>query len=309
MQEIKFVSYNAGRHWMIGPTSYLVDRSLPACEEILLPEAITERGYLRFHITEEKESSNSKVLGKIHNYKNKIYNCFGFCHTYNVNDELILDLRIYSPSNWAHAFTNHLPLALCVRRSIMAKAKENIIIVLPENISNSIKLLFESVNFKVLLSNNAVVGRLIVFDMKPWRSIRCLRHKIVQNELAETKLYTQVRALKSMSTDKLFVSRKDSRRLVNENEVSAFLKSKGYMTVYLEDYTLFEQLSLLSYAKKIVAIHGAGLGPLLLRKNFNNNSFELVEIFTPAHVSDCYRVMTHQLGGKWIGVRGKAWPN
>ena len=309
MHELKFVSYNAGRHWMVGPTSYLIDSAVPACEQILLPEAITKNGYLQFQVLKQKKISYSKDLGRVRSYLNKIYSTLHLSKIENAGDELVLDLRIHSPSNWAHAFTNHLPLALYIRRSIMGSHPENILIVLPHNISKNIATLFETVNFKVLLSDNHVSGRLIEFEMKPWRSIRSLRHEIVRNELASTELYNNVLTVKSLSKDKLFISRKDARRLINESEVSDFLQSKGYETIYLEDYSLFEQIALLSYAEKIIAIHGAGLGPILLRNVFNSRAFDLIELFTPAHVTDCFRVMTVQLGGNWSGVRGRAWPN
>ena len=307
MPDLEFISYNAGRQWLVGPRSYLVDRSIPACEEILLPEAKTESGYLQFNVTERDELSEPAALGRVHSFLHKVNRLLNLSKTDIISDELVLDFRVNSPSNWAHAFTNHLPLALYIRSILSRNNNEKILIILPQKISKNIVNLFESLGFRVLVSKGDVVGRIITFEMKPWRSIRSLRHEIVNNELASTELYNKVVSVQPVKIDKIFVSRKDARRIINEDEISEHLKSIGYSVVYLEDYTVYEQIALLSYATKIVAIHGAGLGPLLLRKVFNDNVFHLVEIFSPAHMSDCYRVMTHQLGGKWIGVRGRCW--
>lgn len=41
---------------------------------------------------------------------------------------------------------------------------------------------------------------------------------------------------------------------------------------------------------------------------FNKKPLEFVEIFSPAHMTNVYRIITHQVGGKWVGVRGRLWP-
>lgn len=309
MHELEIASYDAGRHWLVGPSSYLVDSALDACEEILLPTAKTTNGHLQFHVTKEKIISKSEDMGRVGAYFEHILHILNFNKVESIQSKLVLDLRLKSPTNWAHAFTNHLPLALYIRRKISIENPENILIIFPKNISTKIVDLFEASGFNVIASNKHVFGKKICFKLKPWISIRGLRHQMVREGLASTELYSKVISTKSISIDKIFISRKDTRKLVNESEISRFLQDKGYTIIYLEDYTLFEQIALLSYAKKIVAIHGAGLGPLLLRSVFNHEKFDLVELFTPAHVTDCFRVMAIQLGGNWSGVRGRSWPN
>lgn len=68
---------------------------------------------------------------------------------------------------------------------------------------------------------------------------------------------------------KLYVTRRNAkvRRLLNEEEVSAYLAERGYETVALEERPFREQVQLFAEAKEVVAQHGAGLVNLLFAQN------------------------------------------
>lgn len=62
---------------------------------------------------------------------------------------------------------------------------------------------------------------------------------------------------------KLYLSRapnaRNGRSIGNEAELIAFLESQGFVTVYPENYSIFEQAAMFAHADTIVAAHGAGL--------------------------------------------------
>lgn len=81
---------------------------------------------------------------------------------------------------------------------------------------------------------------------------------------------------KVASPRRLFISRRKTgtRTLANEARLEAFLRSHGFETHAMEDYSLAEQARLVYESETIVATHGAGLANLL----FARPSTQVVEI-------------------------------
>jgi capsular polysaccharide biosynthesis protein len=72
----------------------------------------------------------------------------------------------------------------------------------------------------------------------------------------------------TQTVDRIYVSRGRTgrRRVINENEVSALLRSYGFVTLYFEDYTFEKQVQLASQTTMMISIHGAGLTNMLFMK-------------------------------------------
>ena len=69
--------------------------------------------------------------------------------------------------------------------------------------------------------------------------------------------------------EKFYIDRKDSksnhsylRRILNEDEIKVFLKSKGYEIITLGELSFIDQVNLFKNAKKIIGLHGAGFANL-----------------------------------------------
>lgn len=62
-------------------------------------------------------------------------------------------------------------------------------------------------------------------------------------------------------TDRIYISRASAsrRRIVNETDVEALLRKRGFKTVRLEELTFLEQIQTMARAEAVVSIHGAGL--------------------------------------------------
>ena len=80
---------------------------------------------------------------------------------------------------------------------------------------------------------------------------------------------------KSAMPRRFYINR-NSRRLKNEEEVQAYVRSLGYTVINLEDLTLDDQVYLFSNAEEIIGFHGAGLANLLFCNT--NGSTKVVEI-------------------------------
>ncbi|MEM6610970.1 MAG: glycosyltransferase family 61 protein, partial [Cyanobacteria bacterium P01_C01_bin.72] len=119
-------------------------------------------------------------------------------------------------------------------------------------------------------------------DWVPEGTISFLRHTFLpQINLTQT------------NNSKIYVSRAKAknRKLVNESEVNQLLTAAGFVTVFLEEMSLLEQVAMFANAKVIVAPHGSGLTNLV----FCSPGTKVVELFSPNYVRTDYWVISQQL--------------
>lgn len=100
--------------------------------------------------------------------------------------------------------------------------------------------------------------------------------------------------LEKMTTLKTFISRKNAktRRILNEYDFTHLLDKYNIITVYPEDMTFQEQVSVFQSSSLIVGVHGAGLTNLL----FASSSCSVVEIFPSNYHEGCYENLSKLLG-------------
>jgi Glycosyltransferase 61 len=79
--------------------------------------------------------------------------------------------------------------------------------------------------------------------------------------------------------DKVFIARRGNRALTNHSEVECFLGARGYTTIYMEDFSVRDQMSIGAQAQHVVAVHGAAMAFLALGKNIES----VIEL-SPPHV-------------------------
>lgn len=109
---------------------------------------------------------------------------------------------------------------------------------------------------------------------------------------------------------RIFISRRNTRRLTNERAIMDFLRARGFETVYFEEIPILKQWSWVRGAKRVVAIHGAALGCLAFQATRDDGpAADLVELFTPGFVVNPYREYQAALGGRWVGCRGRLTPS
>ncbi|MGV3773073.1 MAG: glycosyltransferase family 61 protein [Verrucomicrobiales bacterium] len=107
----------------------------------------------------------------------------------------------------------------------------------------------------------------------------------------------------SLLSPRIYVSRSkcQSRKVLNEPEVLAFLERHGFKRVFLEDLPFAEQATIFRGAKLIVAPHGAGLANVA----FCDPGLTLIELF-PAHLKHpLYNHLVTLLPGRHIRLEGE----
>jgi hypothetical protein len=95
-----------------------------------------------------------------------------------------------------------------------------------------------------------------------------------------------VKAFNHSSQDhQVYISRKNSQRSPkNENQIEELFQSKGYKSVRLEEFNLFEQITLLSNMTSMAGIHGAGLTNLI----WMQNPEKLLDIANESYWTECF---------------------
>lgn len=301
--EIVLSSYKVSNDWLISPATFLVDSYVPYVEKIYLHETSTSAGKIRFKLidgvsqTKLKKTFIQKLLISSKGQKNID------------NNAVFIDLRVNSPHNISHAIMMHLPLVLFAERHFRDYLQQKqLLLVLPANIPSYIVSLFQLLGYKLLLTDSAIKGAHFDYKIDLWQQFRGELGQVLKDGVTDAAFIESISKSAKQLPRKIFISRKDSRKLKNEQDVEALLSSKGYKKVYAEDYSVMEQVAMVSHADCIVAIHGAALGLVVFRVLFDLPPIKLIELFSPSHMTNVYRILTQQIGGSWVGVRGKVWP-
>ena len=101
---------------------------------------------------------------------------------------------------------------------------------------------------------------------------------------------------------RIFISRKENRRVINEDELVAVLTKFGFKSIAPESLSVAEQVSLFAAAEVVIGAHGAALTNTV----FCSPGTKVIEIFAPDYVNPCYRKLSSQVSleyWEFIGER------
>ena len=100
------------------------------------------------------------------------------------------------------------------------------------------------------------------------------------SEVAQTLVSYHQKNLKINFGARIYISRSDpkkntARKVNNENELVTMLAKHGFKTVYMENFSFLDQMSIMHHADFIVAPHGAGITNVMFAQK-NCHLFELI---------------------------------
>jgi len=159
----------------------------------------------------------------------------------------VFDTRDETDKNPAHIIENTLTSALLIKETLedfLGKRIE-LHIVLREKASELVRESCELLNLPMITTDGDVKGEIAVVSDH------------VLSGLIPRLFNLDFRDPDEMSVDKIFISRRSSRSLINEDEVCNFLEDRGFQALYFEDFSVSQKWSLARNAKFIVAINGA----------------------------------------------------
>lgn len=102
------------------------------------------------------------------------------------------------------------------------------------------------------------------------------------------------------SSERIFVVRKATRRVLNEDKITPTLDRFGIRKFVLEELSFEEQIRLFQSAELVVAPHGAGLANLV----FCQEGAHVIEFFSPNYVNVCFWELANAVGLKYSYLIG-----
>ena len=282
--------------WVVGARTMLVDRIVPQPEFLWMP-GVEQRGG-RITLTRAASAPERKRGWRVpaHRYVRKD-------HGVGAVAGPILDLRLNSPENWAHAQIFHLPLAALATDWLGTRPTLLVTFGTP----GYVRALLRHFGFTVIATERRVDGDVVIPRLTANDAVRPVRRALVAGLIADLDRRRQAGELPAGLPRKIFVVRAKTRRIENEAEIEQYLAGQGFEKVYPERLGVPEQIELFNTATEIVGIHGAALAPLLFRSP-DAPPYSLIEILSPGHMATSYRLMAAQTGGRYVGVRGRIEP-
>lgn len=261
----------------------LADSWTPKSLEILLPGYTLERPEIAITVRQDSTRSlNYPVRNPLKRFRKQL----------SAEEELpdghVYDARWETDGNIAHILA-YIAAPLLAARQTLGK----ITVILRANASVMGKKAFALLGFPTHCTDKHVSGKLVLAP----------DGTSGKYEAHIPALYGEVtwEGYRPDTPDRVFISRKGDRALINEAEVEAVLREHGFSKYYFEDIPISEQWSVSRNARAIVAIHGAAVASAL----FNRQRAKLLELFHPGYIVDIYRNMINVLGGSWAAVTGQ----
>jgi tetratricopeptide (TPR) repeat protein len=93
--------------------------------------------------------------------------------------------------------------------------------------------------------------------------------------------------------ERIYISRAKAkyRHIINEKEMTELLRQFGFVTIFTEEMSVLDQVSLFASAKAIVAAHGSALTNIVFCQEGTN----VIELFSPNYVRTDYWIVSQYL--------------
>jgi hypothetical protein len=187
----------------------------------------------------------------------------------------VLDLRSMGPNNVAHLLQDIIPLSLLARRLVGPE-----LTLLTRPVYGPFRDLLEHFGLSPIWEDREITGEMIRISGTRGLAVYDVINLFDCNAV---QLFPQVLLEEDMpsgrSFEKIFLARRASRSLKNQTEIEQLTNSFGYTTIFMEDYSISDQLSIAARAKHVIAMHGAAMGLLLVNKGLDS----VIEVL-PANV-------------------------
>lgn len=279
---------------LIGARSFLVDRAVPDCEEITLPGREVPGGTIPFGILPRMAPPPPRRGWRARLRPRPA--------PVALDGDLGMDCRVTSPENWSHFLNIHAPLAIALMRRLDLP-EAGLTLILPEATPDFVLKGAAHLGLRTQCAAGAVTGPGVGFRLSLNITVPD-RRRWLQDAGTIDRLWDGPAA---HLPRRVFLARRKTRHVTNQPEIEALLSRHGHVTIYPEDLSAADQFRLFNTAESIVAVHGAGLAPLLYRHP-DAPLRHLVEILPCGHMTDFFRLMAQQVGCHWTGVRGRLKP-
>ena len=289
--EIEGIEVGAGE--LFTARSFFFDRIVPACEHVLLPPVTVPGGTVE--IRDGDITAAAPAASRLRKFVPQVGQTVP-------EGRWFIDMRVHEPRNWAHFLNDYLPLFFRICE-MTKRDPARACLVLPKASPSFLKGAADLFGLEVMLTAGAVSGDGVIFRSTPWICLRAARTEWARLPVPKSAIAAALKGAPP-GPRKLFLARRDTRKISNMAEIEPFLQKKGFQTVYPETLPPADQMRLFHDAEEVVAVHGAGLAPMI----YAPPGKRLIEILPCGHMTNVFRVMAARVGWDWIGVRGRIKP-
>ena len=282
--------------YLVMPRSHLMDQYRAECAAVFLPERVAEPGEMIASFGPSRADPRRRRWRRPPPIEAA------------PEGRWIIDMRSKSPENFSHFLNQHLPICFHLSEVFGLEWEDALLLVPPEP-AKHVTALTELFGLEIWPTPNRIEGNIVDFSIAPRTSLRQEWANWVGAARPQRVLQTVIAGLGELDLPKkFFLARRDTRCVTNAAEIEALLAQRGFQTIYAEDYPIPVQLKLFRDAEAVVAIHGAGLAPLLYCAG-DTGPRHLIELLPVGITVDIFREMAARVGCAWIGVQGRIKPS
>jgi hypothetical protein len=264
----------------------LADVYTPDCLEIVKPSFRVTLPSSPVRILRSR-SSSMKHAGRL-SWKRRGF--MALLAPVRIDTHYLIDMRYEADRNISHVVTFAAPLALLARERL----DRPIMVVVRANTSDLSVQVFDALGIATMRCDRDVEGDFVVGSdghdrvyepyykqlfgaMGPWRHVG------------------------DVSWDRIYIARRGTRCVTNDDEIHRMLERRGFRRCYFEDYPVTAQWAIARAAKVVIGVHGAALSSLV----FASPGVKVVELFNPGYSVDFFRRIVGLMEGRWCGVFGR----
>ncbi len=220
--------------------------------------------------------------------------------TLDLGDKLFFDTRLDHQSNPAHVL-HWMWLRVAYASRVLHQhefSSQRPAILLRGDSSAIARTAWALLGYETIETDRPVTGLQLAVKTSPTTSFAGLLPEFIAG--LKCDLTSQPR--------KVYVARRNSRHVLNEDALLPHLTRRGFSRVFMEDLPLLDQWKLVATADELVGVHGAGLAPVIFRASADGKPQPhryLIELHGPGYIVDLYRNFAAATRTGWCAVRGK----
>jgi hypothetical protein len=191
----------------------------------------------------------------------------------HVYAEPVLDLRAFVPNNMAHLLLDIIPYTLLARDVVGPGLR-----VLTQPVRGPFLELLGIFGISPIWQDRRVTGRMIKMSGTRGLAVYDLLSTFDCNGVHfAPRVYANADFPSGFGFERIFLARRAPRSLENQAEIETVTNRYGYKTVFMEDYSVRDQLAIAAQARHVVAVHGAAISLLMVNRGLES----VVEILPP----------------------------
>lgn len=193
----------------------------------------------------------------------------------------VLDTRGLEPNNMAHLLVNIIPYCLYARQILGEDVQ-----FLFRKLGKQFRALLEQFRIRPTCESRRGIARVVKIRGTRGLALYDLPGTFDSYGIHFFPTIYSGMAFERRAPEKLFLARRGARSLQNHAEIEALVSSHGYSTIYMEDYSIRDQLCIGAHAKHVIALHGAAMAFLV----FGDRIESVVEVMPPSNYNQIFPV-------------------